>query len=83
VNARVNGNASGLWAREEGTEVEVLDYKANGRAVLVQMPADAKLAKKAGRQCWIPRWWVDGEEPAPEPRVCPACGQLLPEVHRD
>ncbi len=57
----INGNASGVWAAEEGTPVEVVDYKANGRAVLVQMPEDARLAQKAGRRCWIPRRWVDGE----------------------
>ncbi len=79
MSARINGQASGVWSAEEGTAVEIIDYKANGRAVLVQMPPDAKLAKKAGRQCWIPRSWVDGEQPAPTPRVCPACGRPLPE----
>lgn len=76
MTAQINGNAGGVWAAEEGTIVEVLEYAANGRAVLVQMPPDAKLMKKAGRKCWIPRSWIDGE---PAPRTCPVCGAPLKE----
>ena len=59
MTAAINRNASGAWAREEGTAVEVRDYSPNRRAVLVAMPPDAKLARKAGRDCWIPAGWID------------------------
>jgi hypothetical protein len=74
MSAQINGNAGGVWTAEEGTPVEVLDYKANGRAVLVQMPREAKLAKHAGRKCWIPRRWVDEDR---APATCPVCGAPL------
>jgi hypothetical protein len=76
--ATINGKASGVWAAELGTPVEVIDHAANGRAVLVRMPEDARLCKKAGRLCWIPSRWVD-EEPAP--RTCPVCGAPIESQH--
>lgn len=53
----INGNASGVWREAEGTTVTVLEYKPNGRAVLVKMPHDTGF--KPGRKCWIAAGWVD------------------------
>jgi hypothetical protein len=55
--AVINGNASGVWRAAEGTTVEVLDRKPNGRAVLVRMPKDTEF--KPGRKCWIVAKWLD------------------------
>jgi len=73
---RINSNAGGVWSAEEGTAVEVLGRKPNGRAVLVRMPQDARLEKKAGRRCWIPARWVDEDA---SPHTCPTCGALIKE----
>lgn len=57
----INGNASGVWREADGMTVTVLEYKPNGRAVLVKMPTDTEF--KPGRKCWIAAGWIDEVKP--------------------
>ncbi len=61
--AVINENASGVWRAAVGTEVQVLEYKPNRRAVLVKMPTDTEF--KPGRKCWIVARWLDIGEVLP------------------
>lgn len=69
TRATVNGNATGSWARREGTELEIVGPGANEHHVLVRRPGESKVFG-------FPAGWLDIEEP--EPRICPTCGQVMP-----
>jgi len=62
MKARLNDNASGVWAKHSGLEVEIIERSLHGLSSRIKLPDSPALADRAGRKVWMPTSWLDEQD---------------------